>query len=79
MFGRYSLDEEGVIYAGGEWDSNRYKKFTPDEDNCIPITDEEYFSDDIVGRFVEFVKDSLRCRLLRRKPRFYCKSIRQQR
>lgn len=56
MFGRYSLDEEGVIYAGGEWDSNRYKKFTPDEDNCIPITDEEYFSDDIVGRFVEFVK-----------------------
>ena len=56
MFGRYSLDEEGLIYAGGEWDSNRYKKFTPDEDNCIPITDEEYFSDDIVGRFVEFVK-----------------------
>lgn len=56
MFGRYSLDEEGLIYAGGEWDSSRYKTFIPDEDNCIPITDEEYFSDDIVGRFVEFVK-----------------------
>jgi len=56
MFGRYSLDEEGLIYAGGEWISNRYKTFLPDEDNCIPITDEEYFSDDIVGRFVEFVK-----------------------
>lgn len=56
MFGRYSLDEEGLIYAGGEWDGNRYKSFIPDEDNCIPITDEEYFSDDIVGRFVEFVK-----------------------
>ena len=56
MFGRYSLDEEGLIYAGGEWDNNRYKTFIPDEDNCIPITDEEYFSDDIVGRFVEFVK-----------------------
>lgn len=56
MFGRYSLDEEGLIYAGGEWDSSRYKTFLPDEDNCIPITDEEYFSDDIVGRFVEFVK-----------------------
>lgn len=56
MFGRYSLDEEGLIYAGGEWDSNKYKTFIPDEDNCIPITDEEYFPDDIVGRFVEFVK-----------------------
>ena len=56
MFGRYSLDEEGLTYAGGEWDSSRYKTFIPDEDNCIPITDEEYFSDDIVGRFVEFVK-----------------------
>ena len=56
MFGRYSLDEEGLIYAGGEWDSSRYKTFFPDKDNCIPITDEEYFSDDIVTRFVEFVK-----------------------
>ena len=56
MFGRYSLDEEGLAYAGSEWNSNRYKTFIPDEDNCIPITDEEYFADDIVGRFVEFVK-----------------------
>ena len=56
MFGRYSLDDEGLIYAGGEWDNSRYKTFIPDEDSCIPITDEEYFSDDIVGRFVEFVK-----------------------
>ena len=56
MFGRYSLDKEGLIYAGGEWDSSRYKTFIPDSDNCIPITDEEYFSDDIVGRFAEFVK-----------------------
>ena len=56
MLGRYSLDEEGLIYAGGEWDSSKYETFLPDEDNCIPITDEEYFSDDIVSRFVEFVK-----------------------
>ena len=56
MFGRYSLDEEGLIYAGGEWDSSKYETFIPDDDNCIPITDEEYFSDDIVSRFVEFVK-----------------------
>ena len=56
MLGRYSLDEEGLIYAGGEWDRNRYKTFMPDSDNCIPITDEEYFADDIVACFVEFVK-----------------------
>lgn len=88
MFGRYSLDEEGLIYAGGDWsdtfvhdpiitasDETYGREFTlagdyvrkkngeyamctflPDDDNCLPITDEEYFSDDIVGRFVEFVK-----------------------
>lgn len=56
MFGRYSLDEEGLIYAGGEWHVSRYHTFIPDADNCIPITDEEYFSDDMVGRFVDFVK-----------------------
>lgn len=88
MFGRYSLDEEGLMYAGGDWkevychnpsvvdfgkndgsmailagDYVRRKNgeyaicsFIPDTDNCIPITDEEYFSDDIVARFVEFVK-----------------------
>lgn len=56
MFGRYSLDEPGFVYAGGEWDAAKYHKFPPDEDNCIPITDEEYFKDDIVGRLVEFVR-----------------------
>lgn len=56
MFGRYSLDEEGLIYAGGEWDNSKYHTFIPDVDNCIPITDEEYFSDDMVGRLVDFVK-----------------------
>jgi type II restriction/modification system DNA methylase subunit YeeA len=57
MFGRYSLDEEGLAYAGGDWDSSKYKTFIPDKDAIIPITDDEYFTDDIVGRFVEFVKD----------------------
>ena len=56
IFGRYSLDTEGLAYAGGEWDSEKYKTFIPDEDNCIPITDTAYFEDDIVGRFCEFVK-----------------------
>lgn len=56
MFGRYSLDEEGLAYAGGEWNSSKYKTFIPDVDNIIPISDDEYFEDDIVGRFVDFVK-----------------------
>lgn len=56
MFGRYSLDAEGLAYAGGEWDSSNYTSFIPDKDNIIPICDEEYFEDDIVSRFVQFVK-----------------------
>ena len=56
MFGRYSLDVNGLVYAGGEWDSNKYVSYPADEDNIIPICDDEYFEDDIVGRFVEFVK-----------------------
>ena len=56
MFGRYSLDVEGLVYAGGEWDDSKYSTFIPDADNCIPITDEAYFEDDIVGRLVEFVR-----------------------
>ena len=56
MFGRYSLDVDGLAYAGGDWDDSKYKTFIPDTDNVIPITDEEYFADDIVGLFVAFVK-----------------------
>lgn len=90
MFGRYSLDKEGLVFAGGNFNDTfiedalypsdtlypsdnlfpkepEYTKlktddgeidlsFYPDYDNCIPITDEAYFEDDIVGRFEEFVK-----------------------
>ena len=90
MFGRYSLDEEGLVLAGQPFESHfiessaprcgtgfagapgfsvptgefYYKTddgvkkctYNPDKDNIIPITDEEYFSDDIVVRFIEFVK-----------------------
>ena len=56
MLGRYSLDVEGLAYAGGVWDQSKYKTYIPDVDNCIPITDEEYFDDDVVSRFVDFVK-----------------------
>ena len=56
MFGCYSLDVDGLVYAGGEWDNNMYASFAADKDNIIPICDDEYFEDDIVGLFVEFVK-----------------------
>ena len=56
MFGRYSLDVDGLAYAGGEWDASKYITYLPDQDNCIPITDTPYFEDDIVSWFVAFVK-----------------------
>ena len=64
MFGRYSLDVPGLAYAGGEWDDSKYTSFKSDKDSIIPICDDEYFADDIVGRFIRFIevvygKDSL--------------------
>lgn len=56
MFGRYSLDVEGLVYAGGEWDNSKYTTYPADKDNIIPICDDEYFDDDIVGRFVKFIE-----------------------
>lgn len=90
MFGRYSIDKDGLMVAGqpfesvyfeatapragtgvagapgdylptGEFyikteDGTKKCTYNPDRDNIIPITDEEYFSDDMVGRFVEFVE-----------------------
>ena len=56
MFGRYSLDVPGLAYAGGEFDWSKYPSFRPDEDDIIPICDDEYFEDDIVGRLCTWLK-----------------------
>ncbi|MFH0992510.1 MAG: BREX-1 system adenine-specific DNA-methyltransferase PglX [bacterium] len=62
MLGRYSLDKPGIILANqGETLQDYLKQipkptFMPDEDNIIPILEDEYFTDDIVGRFKEFLK-----------------------
>lgn len=56
MFGRYSLDKKGIVNAGAPLNVNEYVSFSVDKDNIIPICDDEYFKDDIVGRFVEFIK-----------------------
>jgi hypothetical protein len=57
MFGRYSLNEEGLKYAGGIYNSNEYKRFIPDVDNIIPISDSTnvFYNDDIVGKFRDFI------------------------
>ena len=56
LFGRYSLDVDGLAYAGGEWDSSKYQTIIPDADNILPICDDDYFEDDLTGKFVDFVR-----------------------
>lgn len=65
MFGRYSLDVDGLVLAdqGATVDDYRAKMpdpthvtFMPDSDNVLPITDDEYFDDDIVRYFIDFVR-----------------------
>ena len=66
MFGRYSLDKEGLILSNQGKTLEDYLKnvdktvtdlsFMPDDDNIIPVLEDEWFEDDIVGRFYEFLK-----------------------
>ena len=54
--GRYSLDVEGLAYAGGDFDLSKYKTIIPDKDNIIPICDDEYFEDDLCNLIIESIK-----------------------
>ena len=56
MMGRYSLNKPGLAFAGGAWDASQYTSYMPDHDGILPITDDEYFDDDIVGMFVNWVR-----------------------
>ena len=62
MFGRYSLDEPGLILASQGETMKDYlarvpqSSFTPDEDGVIPLTEGEWFEDDIVVRFRKFIR-----------------------
>lgn len=78
MFGRYSLDEERLAYAGGHWDSSKYETFIPDKDAIIPITDDEYFVDDIVGRFVEFVRTVYGADMLEENLKFIADALEEK-
>lgn len=65
MFGRYSLDVEGLVLADAgntvedylaKMPDPAHVTFMPDADNVLPITDDEYFKDDIVARLVDFIR-----------------------
>ena len=75
MFGRYSLNEEGLVYAGGEWDDSKYTTFIPDTDNIIPITDEEYLEDDIVSRFCTWLKTAFGAKSLETNMDFIARAL----
>jgi hypothetical protein len=77
MFGRYSLDKEGLIYAGGDWKSvqDSYKTFFPDADNVIPITDQRYLNDDVVERICEFMTDVYGAETLEENLDFIAKAL----
>ena len=64
MFGRYSVNAEGLQFAGGDWQewyaangqrltANGYEV---SRDNIIPICDDDYFENDLLGRFIKWVK-----------------------
>lgn len=57
VFGRYSLDQDGLVYAGGDWDDSKYTTFKPNSENIILLTDRQYFDDDrdIIVRLKEFL------------------------
>ena len=84
MFGRYSLDVDGLVLAEqGDTVEDYLQKmpdpasvsFMPDADNVIPITDEEYFEDDIVGRFVEFMRVAYGAETLEENLRFVADAL----
>ena len=56
MLGRYSLDKPGLAFAGGDLDESQYVTYHADHDGILPITDDEYFDDDIVGMFIDWVR-----------------------
>lgn len=56
MLGRYSLDEKGLAFAGGEFDSSKYETLEVDEDGILPVLSDTWFEDDIVEEFKRFLK-----------------------
>ena len=75
MLGRYSLDKPGLAFAGGAWDARQYVTYPADKDGILPITDDEYFSDDIVTMFVDWVKTVYGAATLEENLRFIADAL----
>ncbi|MCI9133534.1 MAG: BREX-1 system adenine-specific DNA-methyltransferase PglX [Lachnospiraceae bacterium] len=75
MLGRYSLDEEGIRFAGGTLESGENQTYPADADGVIPITDEPYFQDDIVERWEGFVKAAFGEKALDKNMRYVAKVL----
>lgn len=56
IMGRYSLDVEGLAYAGGEWDSSKYVTYQPDDDGIVPIYSKLGMSDSLTAKIIELIK-----------------------
>lgn len=54
--GRYSLDVEGLAYAGGEWNPMNYVTYQPDDDGIVPIYQQIGMSDGLTGRLIRLIK-----------------------
>ena len=87
MFGRYSPDVDGLVLAdqGATVDDYLSKMpdpahvtFMPDSDNVLPITDDEYFDDDIVRYFIDFGVYRVRRGRRSREPGLYCRGARRK-
>ena len=55
-FGRYSLDVEGLAYAGGDWDSTKYVTYQPDEDGIVPVYSKLGMQDGMTARLIDLIK-----------------------
>lgn len=56
VMGRYSLDVEGLAYAGGEWDADKYVTYQPDNDGIVPIYSELGMEDGMTARIIYLIK-----------------------
>lgn len=56
IMGRYSLDIEGLAYAGGDWDASKYITYQPDEDGIVPVYDGVGMEYSLTGKIIELIK-----------------------
>lgn len=77
VFGRYSLNEPGLAYAGGDWNESAYTSFKPNQDNLILLTDRDYFGDDrdIINRLKEFLRVAFDSQSLNDNLHFIAKTL----